>query len=134
MGCSMGGHCAFLSLLRHRSTFGSAIRLSPAFQAPLIAECFLDAGKLNAGRLYIDNGGDSDEQKVPFFDLLDGQNPGYWWLDTQLQPGIDAVLAALDLHGVDYLYDKIAGARHNERAWGRRIDRPLRYLYGVKNE
>ena len=36
------------------------------------------------------------------------QTRRYFWLDTQLQPGIDAVLTALDLHKIDYLYDKVA--------------------------
>ena len=58
----------------------------------------------------------------------------YWWLDTSLQPMIDAVRFALDQAGVQYRYEKFPGGRHNERAWGQRIHRPLSYLYGKEDQ
>lgn len=58
----------------------------------------------------------------------------YWWLDTSLQPMIDAVRFALDQAGVKYRYEKFPGGRHNERAWAQRIHRPLLHLYGKENE
>ncbi len=92
---------------------------------------------LHSKIIYIDNGGDQDENKVPFFDMMDHftmndkwWNPGYFWLDTQLQPTIDAVRWALDRGGVEYCYEKFPGARHNERAWAQRIHSPLLHLYG----
>mmetsp|Transcript_8735 Transcript_8735/g.18346 ORF Transcript_8735/g.18346 Transcript_8735/m.18346 type:complete len:423 (-) Transcript_8735:69-1337(-) len=92
---------------------------------------------LHSKTIYIDNGGDRDESKVPFFDVMDHftmndkwWNPGYFWLDTQLQPTIDAVRWALDRGGVEYWYEKFPGARHNERAWAQRIHSPLLTLYG----
>lgn len=57
-------------------------------------------------------------------------NPGYFWLDTQLQMGVDAMMDALDEIGVDYCYETIPGGRHNERAWAQRIDKPLLHLFG----
>ena len=103
----------------------------------------LDSGKgrssssMRSKRIYLDNGGDTDDVAVPFFDLGDHftlndnwLNPGYWWLDTSLQPMIDAVRWLLEQGQVDYLYERFPGGRHNERAWGLRIDRPLLALYG----
>ena len=58
----------------------------------------------------------------------------YWWLDTTLQPMIDATLFALDQAGVTYKYEKFPGGRHNERAWAQRIHRPLLHLYGKEEE
>ena len=58
----------------------------------------------------------------------------YWWLDTTLQPMIDATLLALDQAGVKYNYEKFPGGRHNERAWAQRIHRPLLHLYGKLND
>jgi hypothetical protein len=55
---------------------------------------------------------------------------GYWWLDSQLQMGIDAMKVALDTKGVKYVYNKVPGGRHNERAWALRIHKPLLALYG----
>eukprot|EP00961_Rhodomonas_salina_P265904 3594454-Rhodomonas_salina.2 len=40
-----------------------------------------------ASKFYLDIGGDSEQRKVPFWDWDEGTNAGYWWLDTQLQPG-----------------------------------------------
>ena len=89
----------------------------------------LDSGKgrssssMRSKRIYLDNGGDTDDVAVPFFDLGDHftlndnwLNPGYWWLDTSLQPMIDAVRWLLEQGQVDYLYERFPGGRHNERA------------------
>ena len=58
----------------------------------------------------------------------------YWWLDTTLQPMIDAVRFALDQAGVQYRYEKFPGGRHNERGWAQRIHWPLLHLYGKEDE
>ena len=47
---------------------------------------------------------------------------------------IDAVRFALDQAGVQYRYEKFPGGRHNERAWGQRIHRPLLHLYGKEDQ
>lgn len=100
LGSSMGGLCAFLSLWRRPDVFGNAACLSPVLQPPLIADVVARAGERFGGggeggpacRLYIDNGGDTDEQRV---NLLEGMNEGgYWWLDTSLQPGCACATAA----------------------------------------
>merc|ERR1712146_825883 len=78
MGSSMGGLCAFLSLWRPE-TFGGAACLSPVFQLPLITEVAFGGARLRGKRLYIDNGGDTPERKVPMVELADGADPGYWW-------------------------------------------------------
>jgi len=92
---------------------------------------------LHAKRIYIDNGGDVEGTRVPVFEALDHftlnekwWNPGYWWLDTSLQPMIDAMRWTLDQGGVEYMYEKFPGGRHNERGWAQRIHRPLLALYG----
>ena len=78
---------------------------------------------------YIDNGGDTDDRKVS---VLDGLNEGgYWWLDSQLQPGVDAMMAALRWRNVAVAYHRVPGGLHNELAWAARVDKPLRYLLGT---
>lgn len=141
MGSSMGGLAAFLALWRRPEVFGNALCFSPVFQGPLVADVALRAaGRLAAAqrgsardgpRLYIDNGGDTAARRVPLIEPADGADAGWWWLDTQLQPGVDAMRTALRLRGVDFDYHREPGGRHNERAWGRRAERPLRYLYGT---
>jgi len=138
IGTSMGGQASLHLLLRHPDKFGAVAALSPAFQPATIAAVAASADVLRNKTIYIDNGGDDEPSnvKVPFFDVFDHTtskhwwNPGYFWLDTQLQPGIDAMRAALDLVGVEYKYEKFAGGRHNERAWAQRIHVPLMHLFG----
>lgn len=140
IGTSLGGQASFHLLIRHADIFGKAACMSPAFQPSILsAVATLPSSTLKDKTIYIDNGGDVDDVKVPLLDPFDHLsmnhwwNPGYWWLDSQLQPGIDAMKLALDLKGIKYDYQKFAGGRHNERAWSWRIDKPLFSLYGVKN-
>ena len=115
MGSSMGGLLAFRSVWRRPDVFGAAACLSPVFQQPLIAEVYADVAahavsaiaggeastraselrraRRRAMRVYIDNGGDTAERRVPVLDVADGWDPGYWWLDTNLQPGVDQMCA-----------------------------------------
>ena len=136
LGTSMGGEASFHLIMRHPDKFGGAAALSPAFSAPTIATAAASAATLRDQTLYLDNGGDVGDTKVPMIDPFDHfteknwWNPGYFWLDSQLQPGVDAMRGALDLGGVDYEYRRIAGGRHNERAWAQRIDAPLMHLFG----
>jgi len=111
--------------------------MSPAFQAGLLAwVATIDEADLKGTRIYLDNGGDLDKVKVPLVNLWDHVtpehwwNPGYWWLDSQLQGTVDAMRFALDARRVKYDYNKIAGGRHNERAWASRIHKPMMFLYG----
>ena len=137
IGTSLGGQASLHLLLRHPDLFGKAACMSPAFQPSILTSvATLPASTLQDKTIYLDNGGDADDVKVPFLDPFDHLssnhwwNPGYWWLDSSLQPGIDAMKLALDLKGVEYEYKKFAGGRHNERAWALRIDKPLMALFG----
>eukprot|EP00592_Proboscia_alata_P015599 CAMPEP_0194395576 /NCGR_PEP_ID=MMETSP0174-20130528/124501_1 /TAXON_ID=216777 /ORGANISM="Proboscia alata, Strain PI-D3" /LENGTH=456 /DNA_ID=CAMNT_0039191529 /DNA_START=240 /DNA_END=1609 /DNA_ORIENTATION=- len=162
IGSSLGGQTAFNLCTKYPQLFGACACLSPCFQPATIASIPGAASTLAHQTIYLDNGGDltddAEEEKhkrVPLFDPLDHMsgehwwNPGYFWLDTQLQPGIDAVRMALDLFvgsgviprtldlfdvtrtqkvteekGFQYGYEKFGGERHNERAWSKRIHRP----------
>jgi len=151
MGSSMGGQASLHLLLRHPDKFGGAACLSPAF-GPAILN-FVDSPKgrqiLRGGKkkLYFDIGGDmptddsnsSDFVRVSPIDVLDhltpvhGWNPGYFWLDTQLQGQVAAMQKALDRAGIDHEYRQYPGGRHNERAWALRIDKPLLHLFSNNN-
>lgn len=136
LGSSLGGQASMHMLLRYPELFGGAAAMSPAFQPPTLASATTQLQKLRDKRIYMDIGGDIQETKVPVFDIFDHMtgehwwNPGYWWLDTQLQPTVDAMSMALKLGNVPHSYKKFAGGRHNERAWSLRIHQPLLYLFG----
>lgn len=125
------------------STDISGLRTFQNERKPLSPESGLseiNPNSLRSKTIYIDNGGDADDIKVPFFDAHDHftlndkfWNPGYWWLDTSLQPMVDAMRWMLNQGGINYVYEKVPGARHNERAWAQRIHRPLLALYGKRN-
>mmetsp|Transcript_16859 Transcript_16859/g.34761 ORF Transcript_16859/g.34761 Transcript_16859/m.34761 type:complete len:416 (-) Transcript_16859:31-1278(-) len=150
MGSSLGGNASLHLLLRHPDKFGGAACLSPAF-GPAILD-FVNSSKgreiLKGGKkkLYLDIGGDMDDSQTDDFvrvspiDFLDhltpvhGWNPGYFWLDTQLQGQVEAMKKALDKVGTKYEYRQYPGGRHNERAWALRIDKPLLYLFSGKDK
>ena len=145
MGSSLGGNASLHLMLRHPDKFGGAACMSPAF-GPAILD-FVNSSKgreiLKDGKkkVYLDIGGDMDDSKTDDFvrvspiEILDhltpvhGWNPGYFWLDTQLQGQVDAMIKALGKAGVDYEYRQYPGGRHNERAWALRIDKPLLHLF-----
>ena len=140
---NLKGQASLQLLLRYPDLFGSVACISPAFQPATIAAVTANLDSLRNKRLYVDNGGDvlgtEDESatRVQLFDPHDHftlndnwWNPGYWWLDTQLQPMIDATLFILDQGKVSYAYWKEPGGRHNERGWAQRIHRPLKALFG----
>lgn len=137
IGSSMGGQASLHLLLRHPEIFGGAACLSPYFAPRTLVAVLMQAGvTLKNKRLYLDIGGDSDKEKVPWLDIYDHLtaqhwwNPGYFWLDTQLQPFVDIMRMALDFSGIEYEFKMVPGARHNERAWAKRIHLPLLHLYG----
>ncbi len=120
MGSSMGGLISFLLVWHHPETFSQAGCLSPAFIAPYDEEAVRAvehyAGADKKIRLYMDNGGVA--------------------LDSVLQSGCDAMLRALEQKGftrgknLEWFHDK--NAEHNERAWARRVWRPLVFMFGKK--
>jgi predicted alpha/beta superfamily hydrolase len=138
IGSSLGGQASLHMVLRYPDLFGKVACLSPAFQPGIltsVASSSIDTW--NDKVIYMDNGGDMDDKKVDWIDIQDHLtsqhwwNPGYWFLDTQLQPGIDAMKLALDVRGIKYTYKKFPGGRHNERGWANRIHEPLLALYGL---
>lgn len=145
MGSSLGGQASLHLLLRHPDKFGGAACLSPAFGPSILDYVASPKGRdiLKGGKkkLYFDIGGDMDDSKSSDFvrvspiDVLDhltpvhGWNPGYFWLDTQLQGQVTAMQKALDRAGINYEYRQYPGGRHNERAWALRIDKPLLHLF-----
>lgn len=106
IGSSLGGQSSLQLVLRHPEIFGGAACLSPCFQAGTIASVVAnlvgnsdtsstrynkqdDANhrSLRSKTIYLDNGGDVDETRVPVFDAMDHftmnerwWNPGYFWL------------------------------------------------------
>lgn len=137
MGASMGGQAALHLNIRHSDKFQGAACLSPYFGSSMLATVAAQGKRTLSGKkIYLDIGGDVGQRTVPMFDLLDhatekhAWNPGYFWLDTSLQPAVQSMGRLLERSNVDYEYHEIPGGRHNERAWSMRIDKPLRYLLG----
>jgi enterochelin esterase-like enzyme len=139
IGASMGGQASLHLLLKYPDKFGAAACLSPFFGPAIIEEVIRSKQALKDKTIYLDIGGDMEDVKVPFVDLFDHftsehwWNPGYFWLDTQLQGTVSAMRRALDQAGVDYCFQQVPGGRHNERAWAQRIHKPLLHLYQEKS-
>lgn len=120
MGSSMGGLISFLLAWNHPEVFGQAACLSPAFTPPHDSAVRLvekDDGPNKRIRLYLDNGGVA--------------------LDSVLQTGCENMLRALQNKGfrigenLYWFHDR--QAEHSERAWARRVWRPLLFMF-KKNE
>lgn len=138
IGSSLGGQASLHMVLRYPDLFGKVACLSPAFQPGILTSVASSSIEMWDDKvIYMDNGGDVDDKKVDWIDIQDHLssqhwwNPGYWFLDTQLQPGIDAMKLAFDVRGINYTYKKFPGGRHNERGWANRIHEPLLALYGL---
>lgn len=136
IGTSMGGQASLQLLCRYPDMFRGAACMSPAFDPATFAAVVQKRNDVKNKKVYLDIGGDFGDEKVPFLDLWDHLtpqhwwNPGYFWLDTQLQPTVEAMKLTLEMAGVDVAYQQVAGGRHNERAWSQRIDLPLLHLLG----
>jgi enterochelin esterase-like enzyme len=136
IGASLGGQASLHMVMRHPDKFGGAACLSPAFGPTTISTVSESSHVLKHKKIYLDMGGDIKDTRVPLLDIFDHLNslhrwnPGYWWLDTQLQPSVKALRDILDAAGVEHGYHEFPGARHNERAWSQRIDKPLLHLFG----
>ena len=146
MGSSLGGQASMQLVLRYPDLFHGAACLSPYFQPSTVAAVRKMASAANTSnnqlqskRFYIDIGGDMGEAKVPLFDVQDHLtpehwwNPGYWWLDSQLQPGVTAMREALQTQQL-LRYHEEPGGRHNERAWAQRVHLPLLFLFGKEEK
>ena len=139
IGTSLGGQASLHLLVRYPDLFGGAACMSPAFGPTIVEEVKKHSHELRSKKIYLDIGGDVDNIKVPLLDVWDHVtsqhwwNPGYFWLDTQLQGMVHAMKQSLDQAGVNYVYHQVPGGRHNERAWAYRIDKPLLHLFGRPN-
>lgn len=138
IGSSLGGQASLHLVLRHPRLFQGAACLSPFF-GPATQQLVSNEDSLimlQRKKLYFDMGGDYDNKRVPVLDPLDHLtskhwwNPGYFWLDTQLQAPLEKMLSILNDGNVSFHYQQIAGGRHNERAWSMRIDQPLLCMLG----
>lgn len=119
-GSSMGGLISFMLAWEHPEVFSMAACFSPAFKYRNFD--YTEGVRSYRGpkkdiRVYIDNGGVG--------------------LEAELQPGVDAMLAALDklgyhqgLDNAPLMYVKDAAAEHNEPAWAKRVKYPLLFFFG----
>ncbi len=107
-GSSMGGLVSFMLVWENDNVFSKAICMSPAFKIEkldYITTVQNYKGPKKNIQIYIDNGGIE--------------------LETQLQPGIDEMIAALKQKGyrqnIEYFWCKDKNARHFESDWGKRM-------------
>lgn len=107
-GSSLGGLISFMLVWQHPDVFSKAICMSPAFKVnklDYVKTVLAYHGKKKPVSFYIDNGGVG--------------------LDSQLQPGVNAMLIALQKKGyaenkeIKYVNDK--KANHSETSWGQRF-------------
>jgi enterochelin esterase-like enzyme len=136
IGTSMGGQASLHMVMRHPDKFGGAACLSPYLGASTLSAVSESSHLLQGKKLYVDIGGDIKDTRVPWLDIFDHLealhrwNPGFWWLDTQLQPSVKTFRDILVTAKIKHDYHEFPGARHNERAWSHRIDKPLLHLFG----
>ena len=117
MGSSMGGLISFLFAWWYPDVFSKAGCLSSAFLVDsnkILTELRAYAGPKKGIRIYLDDGSEG--------------------LEARLKPGYDEMVEILKSKGyvkgvdLEYFYDE--GAGHNERAWARRVWRPLVFMFG----
>ena len=107
-GSSMGGLVSFMLLWENDDVFSKVICMSPAFKIEelnYVTTVQNYKGPKKNIQIYIDNGGIK--------------------LETQLQPGIDEMIVALENKGflkdIDYFWVNDKNARHFESDWGKRM-------------
>jgi len=115
-GSSAGGIISFMIVWEHPDVFSKAICMSPAFKSPSSIATKWDYVKMVAGSkkrdhvfFYVDNGGVG--------------------LESQLQPGIDEMVATLKAKGYregkDFVLLIDPAARHSEADWAKRFPNAL---------
>jgi predicted alpha/beta superfamily hydrolase len=127
-GSSAGGLSAFMLAWEHPDVFGGAICMSPAFRLEKdLAAHDSDAVSID----YVTTVERSRPPKLPTFFYIDIGGQG---LETRLQPGVDAMLAALKFKGLregrDIGYIRDPAAQHFEGAWAKRFPASLEALLG----
>jgi predicted alpha/beta superfamily hydrolase len=116
MGSSMGGLISFLLVWNYSDIFSQAGCVSPVFRESLTRNIEEYGGPDKQIRIYIDNGGVG--------------------LEKQLQSGCENMLRSLQKigftfsHNLEWFNDK--DAEHNERAWAKRVWRPLMFMFENK--
>jgi len=114
-GSSAGGIISFMLVWEHSDVFSKAICMSPAFRS-------LSPG----GWDYTLTVQRSSRPTNPIFLYIDN---GALGLDSQLQPGIDAMLTALKSKGYsegrDFLFLLAPTAKHSEADWAKRFPNAL---------
>lgn len=119
-GSSSGGLISFMMSWCYPEVFSMAACFSPALKIRELN--YVDtvvnyAGNKKDIKLYIDNGGVG--------------------LETELQPGIDEMIVALQNKGYklgkDLLWHIDSNAVHSESSWAKRIWRPLKFFFGTND-
>ena len=114
-GSSAGGIISFMLVWEHSDIFSKAICMSPAFKS-LSPD----------GWDYTQTVRSSKGPPKPIFLYIDNGGIG---LDSQLQPGIDDMLAALKSKGYrdgkDFIFIKDLTAKHSESDWAKRFPNAL---------
>jgi predicted alpha/beta superfamily hydrolase len=117
MGSSMGGLISFLLAWWYPEVFSNAGCLSSAFLVDsnkIMRDMKEYTGQKKKIRIYLDDGGVG--------------------LEARLKPGYDEMIMLLKQKGyvagkdLEYFYDE--GAEHSEKAWARRVWRPLVFMFG----
>jgi predicted alpha/beta superfamily hydrolase len=120
-GSSAGGLCAFMMAWEYSQVFSRALCMSPAFQ--------MKSADRNTRFDYVEDVRNSPQPELPMLFYFDNGGIG---LEELLQPGIDAMLQALQEKGLqpdrDYIWIHDSEARHSESAWARRLPEALRIL------
>ncbi len=125
MGSSMGGLISFLLTWNYPQTFSQAACLSPAFVYRVI-EREIDINVIPLVESY-----DGPDKRIRIY--VDNGEVG---VDAQLRPGCEKMLRALQAKGfrfgenLEWFQD--ADAEHSERAWSKRVWRPLLFLFGER--
>ncbi len=118
-GASLGGLISFILMWEHSDVFSKALCFSPAFKIDNYN--FVDNisdynGKKKNIKVFINNG-DND-------------------LDSQLQPGVDEMIDALNnqgyVEGKDFYFFKAKNSQHGERNWAKGVWRSLIFLFGTE--
>lgn len=118
-GSSMGGLISFMLVWQYSEIFSKAICVSPAFKIKnidYVSTVKTYRGEQKPIKIYIDN--------------------GEVGLESELQPGIDDMLIALQNKnyqiGSNIFWYKYNHAQHSERDWSKRVWRMLKFLFDKK--
>ena len=116
-GSSLGGLVSFMLCWEHSDVFSKAACLSPAFKIET----------LNYVR-FVER---TDKPQKPIKVYIDN---GMIGIENELQPGIEAMISALNKQGYlqdqDYFFYRDSVGTHNENSWGNRFWRPLKLFFG----